>query len=106
MKDTLSNKQVVLLSAVIPSRSWEIIGRKYMNIGIEKIISLKDEQSDNPERFCREIIRMWMQRNQGPGQKLVRMTICIPFIFFTPVCHSVYRWGVWRTPPLGSHPPG
>ena len=73
MKDILSNKQVVLLSAVIPSRSWETIARKYMSIGIERIISLKDEQRDNAERFSREIISMWMQRNQGPGQKLVRI---------------------------------
>ena len=46
-EDRLSNKQIVLLSAEIPHRSWETIAQKYMKIGIEIIVSLKDDQKDN-----------------------------------------------------------
>ena len=72
-EDKLSNRQIVLLSAAISHSCWEIIARKYMKIGTEIIISLKDHQKDNTEGFSREIIRRWARKNPRPGQKTVRL---------------------------------
>ena len=46
----------------------ESVALKYFSIDVEKVLSLKTANRDNPDAFKRELLRIWANKNPGINQ--------------------------------------
>ena len=93
----LTDGQIERLGSFIPSKNMESIAEGAMSIIFENIMDLKDKHRGNAKVFNRQIIRQWVQENQGTNQAQVFMFLLPPATklrqgyVFTGVYDSVHR---------------
>ena len=77
----LTSRQIVRLADTISSDSMKKIARDYMKLGLEDIVSIKDENKGNKQAFVRDILRQWRSRSSSSDRVKVNLFRSISLIY-------------------------
>ena len=76
--DELTDKHIFHLARIIPKDQMEPLAEGYLDIDHESVIGLESKHQRDPDKFKREVLREWRNKNKGQ----VKVSVSVLFLHY------------------------